>query len=274
MGLGQLVAISVASNLFYLALARSHPSKYQNRVTAFVSVPLLLSLFTIVISPHTDTRTFLPNLLVMHSLLVVPLLVSSPLSSAKRPRTIQLGKLITLLSISAALLRFRTDIVAAFAVAGRSPPSLSSFLPSSPLLPDTPSPSPLHTVIYFFRSLFRPIPAFLSTPVSDFTSAFTGFIAAALAEVWGTLHAHPAQSSIGWDVVWTSVSLGAWVLSGGTTGGAEVADTEVVGKPKRKRQQRRVGRGMFTPLVGFPGLVSVFTEPWSARVDEVGVKRE
>lgn len=28
---------------------------------------------------------------------------------------------------------------------------------------------------------------------------------------WGVLHSHPAQSSIGWDVIWTTLSFIAWV---------------------------------------------------------------
>jgi len=30
-------------------------------------------------------------------------------------------------------------------------------------------------------------------------------------EAWATLHSHPAQSSIGWDVIWTSLSFIAWI---------------------------------------------------------------
>ncbi|KAG6915282.1 hypothetical protein DXG01_012304, partial [Tephrocybe rancida] len=37
-----------------------------------------------------------------------------------------------------------------------------------------------------------------------------------LESAWSTLHVHhPAQSSIGWDVVWTSTSFVVWILLGG-----------------------------------------------------------
>jgi hypothetical protein len=31
-------------------------------------------------------------------------------------------------------------------------------------------------------------------------------------EVWTILYSHPAQSSIGWDIIWTSLSFIAWIL--------------------------------------------------------------
>jgi hypothetical protein len=31
---------------------------------------------------------------------------------------------------------------------------------------------------------------------------------------WGVLHSHPAQSSIGWDVIWTSISFFVWKVIG------------------------------------------------------------
>ncbi|KAF9459621.1 hypothetical protein BDZ94DRAFT_1324675 [Collybia nuda] len=278
--LGQLVAISVASNLFYLAILHSTPtqrsSKLQNRVTPLVTVPLVVSLLTIVVSPHTNTRTFLPNLLTMHALLVIPLLTSTPLASTRQPNAVRISKLITFISLTIVFLRFRTDIVAAFAVIGRSLPSPVSFVYSlSGFLPEQPSPSPLHAIIYTIKALVQPVSTFLATPISNYTSAFTHFISAALVEVWDTLHSHPAQSSIGWDVVWTSASLGAWVLGGGGRGGVVVIDSEVpIRLLRNRREVRRIGRGVFVSLVGFPGLVSSLTEPWAVGVEGVGGKKD
>ncbi|KAJ7627780.1 hypothetical protein DFH06DRAFT_1006882 [Mycena polygramma] len=31
-------------------------------------------------------------------------------------------------------------------------------------------------------------------------------------KAWDVLHSHPAQSSIGWDVIWTSISFVVWLV--------------------------------------------------------------
>ncbi|KAF7983567.1 hypothetical protein HWV62_21160 [Athelia sp. TMB] len=36
---------------------------------------------------------------------------------------------------------------------------------------------------------------------------------------WRVLHSHPAQSSIGWDVIWTTISFFAWNAIGHTDAG-------------------------------------------------------
>ncbi|KAF7303690.1 hypothetical protein MIND_00598400 [Mycena indigotica] len=155
--LGQLVAISVASNLFYLALALSpsHPRQHGPRQRAPLTLwlPVVLSLITVAASPFTDTKTFLPNLLVMHALTMIPLLFPTHKSSSG---------------------------------------------------------------VVTIQALYSQI-AF----VSIFLSAFAGFSAFSdsasfsqvMQSIWATLHEHPAQSSIGWDVVWTSLSLLVWYRS-------------------------------------------------------------
>lgn len=35
-----------------------------------------------------------------------------------------------------------------------------------------------------------------------------------MAVAWDVLHSHPAQSSIGWDVVWTTISFVVWQVIG------------------------------------------------------------
>ena len=37
-------------------------------------------------------------------------------------------------------------------------------------------------------------------------------MAAAVDALWSTLGSHPAQSSIGWDVIWTLGSFLAWIV--------------------------------------------------------------
>ena len=98
--LGQLVAISVPANLFYLALVlsgrefRSSTSKRRPTKPSVTtkSPPLLwmsnlLSLITVLNSPCTDAAMFLRNLLLMHGLIVVPFLflTSTSKSNGKRP---------------------------------------------------------------------------------------------------------------------------------------------------------------------------------------------
>lgn len=155
--LGQIVAISVASNLFYLALIlsrRTNSSKPATTLDLWVTV--LVSLATIARSPFTTERTFLPNLLAMHSLILVPLLPwprSWRISCGYNHRNLYAVALIVSIT-----LRIR---------------STKEVMQS--LLPDRRS-------------------------VSDIIYA-----------AWATLGSHPAQSSIGWDVVWTVVSFVVWV---------------------------------------------------------------
>jgi hypothetical protein len=243
--LGQLVAISAASNLFYLALSRSPsvpssaPSKsVETRTTPLLYAPLLLSLLTIAISPHTSTETFLPNLLAMHALLVVPLLAYAPVSASQRRPNIRLSTLVAVLTLTNVLIRFRTDVVAAYSVLGRPLPSL----PTSFYFPNLPE-------------IITAIKVVLATPVATLTSAIANFLASVASAVWTTLHSHPAQSSIGWDVVWTAASLGVWVFASRDSG--EKKD----GQGRRRPEER--GRGVFIALVGLPGLVSKLTGPWA-----------
>jgi hypothetical protein len=42
------------------------------------------------------------------------------------------------------------------------------------------------------------------------------------ASAWETLHSHPAQSSIGWDVIWTTLSFAAWILLGSHHGSSPI----------------------------------------------------
>ena len=77
--LGQIVAISVASSLFYVALILSKARLTNRKEETRFAPPLLwvcvlLSLVTIVMVPMTSKQTFLPNILVMHGLILLPLL--------------------------------------------------------------------------------------------------------------------------------------------------------------------------------------------------------
>ncbi|KAH9028412.1 hypothetical protein EDB84DRAFT_1498475 [Lactarius hengduanensis] len=154
--LGQLVAISVATNLFFLALVP--PAKEKKKTaSAASSVPLVLwlsvlaSLATVMLVPHSLRHDyFLSNLLVMHALLVLPLL---PLPGSS-PRAVRLR------------------------MAART--------------------------LYW-------IVALLSAAARVRTITVSGSLSAGPGTLWAVLKSHPAQASIGWDVVWTTISVLIWV---------------------------------------------------------------
>lgn len=143
-------------------------------MSPLVYLSILLSLATVGVSPHTDKTTFLPNLLVMHVLITLPLFF--PQSPSATPST--------------------------------SKWSLS--------------PSTAYLVVFLLSIPIRSRTV-LSTLSSIATkSAYEGAFAF-IQRAWETLHWHPAQSSIGWDVVWTTVSFIVWTAvtdPNSTLGGA------------------------------------------------------
>ncbi|KAJ6551669.1 hypothetical protein B0H19DRAFT_1211271 [Mycena capillaripes] len=160
--LGQLVAISVASNLFYLSLLLATPPPASRTSTRWTPpalwIPVLISLGTVATSPFTDDRTFLPNLLLMHSLIVVPLLVPDNLFHQTQKPHLSVGKptLYAIVFVAALVMHTRATSNAL----GYPPVSVTQFAKNT----------------------------------------------------WSILHSHPAQSSIGWDVIWTSISFAVWLV--------------------------------------------------------------
>ena len=164
MVLGQLVAISVATNLFFLTLVITSQTKEQKKGTRSTSISppflwfsVLAALVTVGLSPYTTEKTFLPNLLVMHVLLVLPLLpftydICSQLS-------IRIKTLYILTALVSHVLR-------------------------------------VHTTVIAYDSL------------PEDAQSVSGFLSSA----WTVLHSHPAQSSIGWDVIWTTISVIVWFV--------------------------------------------------------------
>jgi hypothetical protein len=166
--LGQLVAISVASSLFFLALSSAPlaPKQLHHRAPLVLWLPVVVSLLTTVLVPYTSPTTFLPNLLVMHALLIVPLLPLPERGLSSQALSIPVRKLhaiSTLLCLSLRLISFR-------------------------------------------RTFLSPLPA------SRTISALISTVSARFPLVVSTLHAHPAQSSIGYDILWSCATFGAWTI--------------------------------------------------------------
>lgn len=162
--LGQIVAISVASNLFYLALVLSPSfSNPKERVKERWASPMLwfnvfLALASVALVPFITERTFLKNLLVMHGVLFLPILEKN--SPKISPYAISTNALYRIVQVVSALIHLRTVLKALEILRDNAALDASSIVQTA----------------------------------------------------WRVLHAHPAQSSIGWDVIWTSVSFIVWTM--------------------------------------------------------------
>lgn len=201
--LGQVVAISFAQSIYLSILsvspiismqARLLPAqsatttqsatspKYAreivDRPSMFLITCVLTSLATVALTPtFLPTVYFLPNLLVMHALIMLPLIpvVDGILSTNRSPESpirrttglISFQQFYYLLAILIALIRIPTYLLLL--------PSLSAISPSS-----------------------------LDVSLSSLQSFF--------AQHSATLFEHPAQSSIGLDVVFTTLSFILWIL--------------------------------------------------------------
>ncbi|KAJ3712844.1 hypothetical protein C8R42DRAFT_305661 [Lentinula raphanica] len=155
--LGQLVAISVASNLFYVALSlsTSRSTRKTGAASPVLWLSILLSLLAVSYTPFTNERSFLPNLLIMHSLAAVPLLFGRHLDNSPVPRfSLSFTSLYLLVCVMTALIHTWSSLV-------------------------------------LYQSSDGPF----------------------LAALWRTLYSHPAQSSIGWDIIWTTASFMVWALT-------------------------------------------------------------
>ncbi|KZO97265.1 hypothetical protein CALVIDRAFT_526813 [Calocera viscosa TUFC12733] len=75
--LGQLMAISTASSLFFLALFSTPPADPpipRPRLPLSTYLPILASIFPALYTPYLTPSAFLPNLLLLHFLLLIPFL--------------------------------------------------------------------------------------------------------------------------------------------------------------------------------------------------------
>lgn len=161
--LGQIVAISVASNLFYLALVLSPEAPRAEKKSPSIKaspalwLSVLLSLASVAATPFTSQRTFLPNLLLMHALLFIPL-ISTNTSPARF--SVSITTLYRVIHLAAVLIHLRTV---------------------------------MNAMVFLNYAKH-------SGPTNPAVAA------------WIVLNSHPAQSSISWDIVWTSLSFAVWKL--------------------------------------------------------------
>ncbi|KAF2841814.1 hypothetical protein M501DRAFT_1013202 [Patellaria atrata CBS 101060] len=174
--LGQLVAISFASNLFFLAvLVKSESSKSRSKIKTkdfleekpvdpswivsfiFQGIPLIFTLVCVVLIPYVqETQYFLPVLLVPHAVLFIPpllpQLVKGSSSVFQRDNTNRKALLETIFVLSFTFLQITA------------------------------------TTKSVDNWRFEPI--------------------------WQTLYEHPAVSSVGWDVIMCTISYTLWTLVG------------------------------------------------------------
>ncbi|KAK7049942.1 hypothetical protein VNI00_005372 [Paramarasmius palmivorus] len=164
MVLGQSVAITVSSNLFYLALLLAGwqfgPTKRAHDAPPVLWVSVLLSMITVANSPYTDAKSFLPNLLIMHVLLIIPLFFTERHGHYAGQLSMPYSTLYIILYVVSFVLRIKTSLAG-------------------------------------IRSV---------SEAGSIWENFVPFVQSVLA----VLHSHPAQASIGWDVIWTSLSFVIW----------------------------------------------------------------
>ncbi|KAJ7703790.1 hypothetical protein B0H16DRAFT_1829345 [Mycena metata] len=126
-------------------------------------LPVLLSLGTVAMSPFTSERSFLPNLLLMHTFIILPLLVPDrlfPLAQAPAETKMRFG------------ISLKTLYIVVFGA----------------------------VLVLHARATDQ---AAGDPPVSVRDLAL---------KAWDVLHSHPAQSSIGWDIIWTSILFVVWLV--------------------------------------------------------------
>ncbi|ELU40796.1 hypothetical protein AG1IA_05168 [Rhizoctonia solani AG-1 IA] len=169
----ELVAISVATNIFFAAVilyddlpserkSKSRPPSRTTQVPAGVYLPIFLSHLTILLSPSVaqpDCKWFLPNLLTMHLLIVLPLFNVRYRPVTENRSSLSLGTFYIVLAALAFIPRAQT---------------------------------------------------YLSLPYQDLSSL--------VPQLLETLYSHPAQGSIGFDVVWTTASFTLYCAVAGGLG--------------------------------------------------------
>jgi hypothetical protein len=220
--LGQIVAISFAQNLFYLAIILSSASKPRpphqtsqhhssSSSSSFIwrLLPTLISLLSTAIVPFTvHTRYFMPILLVPHLLLFVPTLPKWSLHhSRKDTQTFQW--------IFTAYLILFLGITTYTAFTSKVPIPMRRAVTTCAMEPAQQLP--------------------LMVPNDD---GF-GWMSWRLRRLLGTIFEHPAVSSVSWDVICCTVSAAVWWGIVGEFGfdGGEDSSSEVEQKKEKRKDQ-------------------------------------
>jgi hypothetical protein len=172
--LGQIVAVSFAQNLFFAALALSPPPKAVARkpgqelgaaqnspLTWLLLAGVIFGNASVAFNVHTLlSRYFLPNLLLMHGALFLPLLFRD---NKRTPMTLSRFYL----NLGLVAVRFRWPTIEQVLRAKGISLSIKELIPRLPEV---------------------------------------------FASQWAVLNEHPAQQSIGWDVIFTSVSAVVYLI--------------------------------------------------------------
>ena len=195
--LGQIVAISFAANLFFVAviLVQSNSSTFPSERAGKTStlptsilqgLPAILTAISVVMLPTvSNTAYYMPTLALPHLALFIPLLPLFPgrasTSGASSQNSTYRSRLNLplIISIAALFVQFQTLIV----------------------LVSHPGESRLHRHSRSFNM-----------PDSDHSAQQQG--SGLISQTIGALYDHPAVTSVGWDALLSCISLIAWVMTG------------------------------------------------------------
>ena len=214
--LGQLVAISFATALFFTAMSlrpRARPI-LTGRVPILLAA-LLGALVTVYRNPHVvGTDDFMPNLLAMHGLILVPLFVYA------RPAPIPLPSAPTKLDKIIEAAEAAEDAVKAQrrGAAKPKPPAVAATVSTR-----TPRPQDKEETVTSLSGIEKISYALLVISAIYIHRINSGPFFAALGRqpLFRTLYtitlSHPAQSSISLDVYWTMFTILCLFLTSGST---------------------------------------------------------
>jgi hypothetical protein len=212
--LGQIVAISFASNLFYIAVLLSRPqfdaaSAAWTPALFFEIVPLLISLVSSVAVPYGfDTKYFFLVLLIPHLLLFIPGLLSpqnipTSMSTVNQDRRVATRRYIGVFSW---LIRASLLILAGF--------TYLAFHDRSPI------------------PLRRASDTCATEVAQDDSTANVSLL-----RIFFAMFEHPAVNSVSWDVIFCTISCWAWAAVHQFNPSLMLGDSEQVADADQKKDE-------------------------------------
>jgi hypothetical protein len=213
--LGQLVAISFATALFFTALSlRPRTRRIRIGNDRFLIFPLVAAMVTIYRNPHVvNTDGFLPNLLTMHGLLLVPLFVHArPTQTSSLNAPTELNEVIQPDGAAEEAPNTKPD--------SRAAPGAPQV--AAPLSVPTTRPQQQDEVVSKLSDLEKTSYVILVAFAVYIHVLNSGPFFAALGKkpLFKTLYhiilSHPAQSSISFDVYWTIFTVLCLFLTSGS----------------------------------------------------------